>query len=60
MLQFSLLLKFWKNFPSLSIGEDSHYAIKFNFQDTLKNGVKTVLESFRQTQTMSVESSPIG
>ena len=59
---FKLLssLNFGKNFPSLSMGEDSQYAIKFIFQDTLTNGVKTVLESFWQIQTMSVERSPIG
>ena len=36
------------------MGEDSHYAIKFIFQDTLTTGVKTVWESFQQTNTMSV------
>ena len=54
MLQTSLFLKFWKNFPSLSKEQDSHYATKFIFQDTQTTGVKPVLESFQQTQTMNV------
>ena len=35
--------------------QESHYAIKFIFQDTLTTGVKTVIESFQEGKTIKSE-----